>query len=140
MQLEELGDFYSRTNAAWRLAIVYCELGRDDEAEAWATIAAEAPPTGIYVDIWWRLVRAVVRARRGEADEAQALVAEALELRGQLGERAIHVDIYIAAAEAYALVGRQDQAERLLRDAVGIAERKEYTVGRQRAQALLSRS
>jgi DNA-binding SARP family transcriptional activator len=137
-RLEELGDLYTRTNASWRLAVVLCELGQDEEADQWATVAAEAPPTGIYVDIWWRLVRAIVRARRGEADEAQALLVEALELSSCLGERGIHADISMAAAEAYGLVGQNDDAERMLREAVAVAERKEYWSALARAQALLS--
>ena len=63
---------------------------------------------------------------------------EALDLRGQLGERAIHADIWIAAAEAYELIGQDDEAERLLREALGVAERKEYAVAAERARRLLS--
>ena len=136
-QLETLGDVYSRTNAAWRLAVVLSELRRDEEADVWATVAAEAPPTGIYVDIWWRLVRAAVRARRGEPDEARVLLVEALDLRGQLGGGDSR-DIWIAAAEAYELIGQDDEAERLLREALGVAERKEYAVAAERARRLLS--
>jgi tetratricopeptide (TPR) repeat protein len=139
-KLEDLGDFYSRTNAAWRLAIVLCELGRDDEADSWASIAAMAPPTGIYVDIWWRLVRAVVLARRGDAEAAEALLVEARDLAGLLDERAIHADIAIMAAEAYRLVGRQDESTRMLRGAVATATRLEYPVARARASALLTES
>jgi DNA-binding SARP family transcriptional activator len=137
-QLEELGDLYTRPHAAWRLAVVLCELGRDEEAEMWATVAAEAPPSGIFVDIWWRLVRAIVRARRGKADEVRALLGQAQDLAGQLGERGIHADIWIAAAEAYGLIGEEDEAERLLHAAVGVAERREYVVAEQRARRLLS--
>jgi hypothetical protein len=66
-----LGDRHSEANVAWRLALVLCGLGRDDEAEPFVRVAAEWAPGG-WVEVWWRVVQAGIEARRGNADAANA--------------------------------------------------------------------
>jgi DNA-binding SARP family transcriptional activator len=139
-RIEALGDDYSRVNAAWRLALVLSDRGKDDEALRWARIAEAAPPAGFWVPIWWRLVQAVVLARRAETLPAARLLDEAVESARAIPESGMHADVWITASEAARILRSDAEGDELLREAVAVAERKEYWSALDRARALLGES
>src|SRR5262249_12086641 len=54
-----LADEHSAANVSWRLGLVLARIGRDDEAERHARFA-RAALRGLWVDVWWRIVLALV--------------------------------------------------------------------------------
>ena len=79
--LTEMDERYVRPNIAALLAKALFELGRADEAEAYARIAAEiADEDDVEAQALLRSVRARVLAARGQAEEARALALEVIQL------------------------------------------------------------
>jgi class 3 adenylate cyclase len=128
-------DELSRANVAWRLGLLLARHGRDDEAERFARIAERVPAPGLWVDVWWRIVLALVEAHRG-ATAALGLVGEARAgIASVGGQRSrMEADALIACAEVLRRAGRTDEAAALLADAAGVAERLGYVVARGRAE------
>jgi DNA-binding SARP family transcriptional activator/tetratricopeptide (TPR) repeat protein len=128
-----LGDDHTATNVAWRLGLLLARQGRVDEAERFARVAENAPAPGLWVDVWWRVVLALVEAQRGAAARARALVAEAHALMAAVAESGMHADALLDSAEALRIAGHEDEAATLVTEAAGIAERLGYVVARRRA-------
>ena len=121
-------------NLAWRLGLVLARRGRDDEAERFARIAERARPAGMWVDVWWRIVLALVEAHHDAAARARGLVAEACERMAPFPESRMHANALLECAEALRASGRGDEAAALVAEAAGIAERLGYVVARRRAE------
>jgi tetratricopeptide (TPR) repeat protein len=132
-----LEDRHSAANVAWRLGLALAHQGKVDEAQQFAEIARDARPRGMWVDVWWRLVLALVAAHRGEDARAAKLVEEARErIDSTAGaESAMEADVLLEAAEALRAAGRQDEALALAAEAARIAERLGYVVAERRAEA-----
>ena len=137
-RLAEVGDEHSTANAAWRLALALAHVGRDDEAEKLARVAAETTPRGFWVDVWWRVALARAEARRGRGEEAVRLIREAGGLMARIPATGMQADAELEAAQALRDAGRAAEAESLLRSAEAIAERLGYVVAARRARELLS--
>ena len=129
-------DELSQANVAWRLGLLLARQGRNDEAERFARVAERVPTPGLWVDVWWRIVVALVEADRGESAAALRLLGEAragiASARGP-GSR-MEADALIECAEVLRRVGRLDEAAALAGEAAGIAERLGYVVARRRAE------
>jgi DNA-binding SARP family transcriptional activator len=128
------GDRHGATNAAWRLGLVLARQGKDDEAERFAQVAAHAQPAGLWVDVWWRVVLALVEAHRGAGARARQLVEDARTQMASVGESGMHADALLEAADALAAAGLEDEAAALVAEAAGIAERLGYVVASRRAE------
>ena len=128
-----LEDRNGALNIAWRLGLVLVRQGGVDEAERFALIAASAQPTGFWIDLWWRVVVALVESHRGAAERVQAIVDEVSRMLGTVDESGMHVDALLELAEALRIVGREAEAAPILADAARIAERLGYTVAARRA-------
>ena len=139
-RMESYGDDHSGVNAAWRLALVLAELGEDEEALHWARIAEAGPLAGSGFPIWWRLVQAVVLARRADALPAARLLDEAVELARALPECGMQADIWITASEPARILRSEEEGEQLLREAVTVADERSLWSTLGRAQALLDES
>ena len=129
-----LHDDHSAINIAWRLGLLLARQGRDEEAERFAHVAKRALAPGLWVDIWWRVVLALVEAHRGAAARVRALVAEARDRMASAAESGMHADALLESAEALRSVGCEDEAAALVAEAAGIAERLDYVVARKRAE------
>ena len=131
-----LADRHSEANVAWRLGLVLSRRGLDDEAERFARIAQHAPSRGLWVDVWWQIVLALVEAHRGRAPVSIALVADARDRIASAGglESGMEADALLELAEALRAAGRPDEAGALLAEAAGIAERLGYVVALRRAE------
>jgi tetratricopeptide (TPR) repeat protein len=128
-----IADRHSTANVAWRLGLALARQGKDDEAEHFAMIANAARPRGMWVDVWWRVVLALVAAHRGEAERAVSLIAEGRDRvsAGAVGS-AMEVDALLVSAEALQAADRRDEAAVLVADAAEIAERLGYVVALRR--------
>ncbi len=90
-------------------------LGRDEEAEEWTRRSEQAtPPEDVTAQAHWRSIRAKVLARRGEANEAVRLSAEAVEWIRRSDDLHFIGDCLVDRAEVLWLLGRRDEARPFL--------------------------
>ena len=132
--LNALRDEHTAANVAWRLGLLLARQGRDDEAERLVRVAEDVRAPGLWIDVWWRVVLALVAAHRGADARARERVAEARGLMAPVRESGMHADALLECAEALRAVGREDEAAALVAEAAGIAERLGYVVALRRAQ------
>ena len=126
-------DMRTAMNVAWRLGLVLARQGKDEEAERFARIAERAQPSGLWIDVWWRVVLALVEAHRGAAERARQLVEDA-RTRMPSAESGMQADALLESAEALRAAGLHDEFAALVADARGIAERLGYVVAQRRAE------
>jgi DNA-binding SARP family transcriptional activator len=129
-----LGDESSAVNIAWRLGLLLARQGRDDEAERLARIAERTQAPALWIDVWWRVVLALVEAHRGAAERARGHVVGARGLMASVPESGMHADALLESAEALRAAGCEDEAAALVTEAAGIAERLGYLVASRRAE------
>ena len=118
--LNALRDEHTAANVAWRLGLLLARQGRDDEAERFVRVAEGVRAPGLWVDVWWRVVLALVTAHRGADARAREIVAEARGLMAPVRESGMHADALLECAEALRAVGREDEAAALVAEAAGI--------------------
>ena len=123
------------------LAQAFDELGRLDEAEAWASRAAELGASDdVVTQMLWRQVKAKVAARRGEHAEAERLAREALAMGAETDLLNDVADAYADLGEVLALAGREDEAAAAFAEALARYERKENLVMAERTRARLAQN
>ena len=124
-RLRELGEHaFASTNAS-ELARALLELGRDDEAAAWVETARELSPLDDASTLATAdAVAAVLAARAGELDEADALGARALERSEQTDFWPLRGCVHNALAEVHLRAGRRDEARAALLAALDVYESK----------------
>jgi tetratricopeptide (TPR) repeat protein len=123
--LEDLGEVGYRYNAVSQLAASLAALGRLDEAEELTRAAQEgADPDDISSQILWLNARALVLARRGEADEAVRLASSAVSLAGETDMVNWQARALADLAEAYVARESLDEARAKLEQAISLFERK----------------
>jgi hypothetical protein len=133
--LTALGDAHSAAHVAWRLGLALARQGRDHEAESFVRIAQHATVSGFWVNVWWRVVLALIEAHRGNAGQATELVDEATEWMATVDESGFHPDALLECAEALRTIGYEDRAAALVSEAAAIAERLGYVVASRKAEA-----
>jgi class 3 adenylate cyclase/tetratricopeptide (TPR) repeat protein len=135
-ELEEQSIF---STAAGKLAQALYALDRLEEADAWASHAAELGASDdALTQTLWREVRAKVLARRGDLAEAELLAREAVAVCEQTDMLDARGDAYADLAEVLSLAGRPQEAAAVLGQALGCYERKGNLVSTQRARARLA--
>jgi class 3 adenylate cyclase/tetratricopeptide (TPR) repeat protein len=122
---------------AGRLAEALYQLGRDDEAEAYALESEQLAPTDPMSQAQWRAVRAKVLARRGELMVAEALAREAVELSTATDQLQLQGDTLLDLAEVLGMAGSTEESRERIREALELYERKGIVVMANRARALL---
>jgi hypothetical protein len=85
-----------------------------------------------------RSVRAKLLARRGEAAAAEELGRQAVAVVEPTDFLFMRCFALLSLGETLQLAGRQEKAPAILHDAVDLCERKGFTVGADRARALLA--
>jgi class 3 adenylate cyclase/tetratricopeptide (TPR) repeat protein len=109
--LEQLGDKGFLSTAAGCLGQALCELGRLDEADAWAGRAAELGASeDVATQLLWRQVRAKVLARRGEYVEAERLARDAVTIGEPTDDLNLRADVSAGLAEVLEMAGRHEEA------------------------------
>ncbi|MBD0328730.1 MAG: AAA family ATPase [Thermoleophilia bacterium] len=136
-ELGEAGDLGRRgiveLHYATALAEALIAQGRFAEAERFVDLAARVRP-----DVYsWRLLRARVLAARGELEEAEALVHEAIEHLDRSDRLDARGDARVHLAEILRLAGRYEEALTVLDEALALYERRGNLVGADRAAALV---
>jgi tetratricopeptide (TPR) repeat protein len=121
-EVEEIGAKAGRSTLAAYLADALCRQGRYDEAERFTRISEEiGAEEDIVTQVMWRSARARVLARRGDAEQAEALGREALNLAMSTDFLDLQAGTLVALAE----VERDEDARRpLLAEAREIYLRK----------------
>jgi tetratricopeptide (TPR) repeat protein len=137
--LEELGEQAFLPSVAGRLAQALYALDRLEEADVWASRAAEL---GASVDLWtqmlWRQVRAKVHARRGEHAGAERLAREAVAVCEETDMLDAQGEVYADLADVLLLTGKADEAAMALAQALERHERKGNVVMAERMRARLA--
>ena len=135
-RLDALGDRFSMVNAAWRLALVLVDQGRDEEAGVYVERAGEAD-AGLLVRGWREVISATIAAHRGDVGEVRRHLAAADQTLTET-HAGILADMGLQAAEAAARAGLSEEAAGYLRRALELAERLEYRVTVERTRARLA--
>jgi tetratricopeptide (TPR) repeat protein len=122
--LEAGGETGTLSTVAAVLAEVLCELDRDQEAEEWTHKSEQlTAPDDLLSQAMWRSTRAKLLARRGEA-EALRLSAEAVDWIRRSDGLAFLGDALFARGQVLGLLGRPEEARRVLEEALAVYERK----------------
>jgi tetratricopeptide (TPR) repeat protein len=103
--LERAGDKAASSSVAAQLGEVFFLQGRLDDAESWSNLArADAPKGDTISQVNWRSLAGKVRAARGQIDQGEMLVLEALKLvetTDALSHRgAVHLDLATVLSSA----------------------------------------
>ena len=83
-------------------------------------------------------LEAMLRARRGDLEEAQELATRALARAEETDHIEMWLDARWSATEVFELAGRGDEAKALLQESVEIAERYGHLVAAERARERLA--
>jgi class 3 adenylate cyclase/tetratricopeptide (TPR) repeat protein len=138
-QLEELGERSILSSAAGFLAQALYELDRLEDADGWATRAAELGASDdALTQILWRQAKAKVLARRGTHAEAERLAREAVAICDRTDMLFVQADAYADLGEVLLLAGKRDEGVSALEQAVERYERKGNVVSTRRAKAQLA--
>ncbi len=128
------------SNFMWfccNLAQALLGLGRDDEAEQWLERGRETALSEEHLpQMLWRQVRGKLLARRGELQEGERLVREAVALAEETDMLNAHADALLDLAEVLALAGQDARAE--LDRALALYERKGNLVMAERTRSRLA--
>ena len=123
--LEQRGHPALLSTYAPKLGRSLCELGRYDEAEPLAELGRELGDERDYVtQMYWRQVKALVLAHRGEHREAERLARESVQVTEGTDGLNDQGDAYYYLARVLAEAGRSDDAAEALEQALDRYERK----------------
>jgi class 3 adenylate cyclase len=105
-------------------------LGRTEEAHRWAGVCRDTTASDDVINQHlWRAVEAVLAARDGHLDEADRLVAEAVEWADRSDDLMERAELFLDEAEIHHLAGRDDRANEALDRARKMYARKGAIAG-----------
>ena len=137
--LQSIGETYFLSSMAATLARAVLEQGRDEEALTWIETAERASAEDdIDAQAESRCVRALVLARKGSRDEAEALVRKGVELASQLEIPALRGASLADLATVLLHAKRPDEARQALAEAIAVYATKGDTSSVARAEKLLA--
>jgi tetratricopeptide (TPR) repeat protein len=137
--LQEIGEVSWLSSLLGILAEAVYVQGRYDEVRELLDRCREAgAEDDIYSSILLLSIEAKVLARRGDADEADALARSAVKLAESTDFAHLRWHALGSLAEVLETSGRSDAATAALEEAVGLAEAKGYVVGVERGRARLA--
>jgi len=137
--LEAAGEIGGLSTVAAVLAEVLYQLGRDEEAEEWTHRSEQATlPDDVLSQALWRSTRAKVLARRGEAERAMQLSAEAVDWARRSDGLPPLGDCLSDRAEVLQLLGRGGDARPVLEAALAVYEQKGIVPSIDRTRTLLA--
>jgi tetratricopeptide (TPR) repeat protein len=114
-------------------------LGRDEEAQQALERSRELTiPEDIVDVIGLDALEAVLKARRGDHEEAQELAKRALTRVEETDAIGMQLDARWSAVEVFELAGQSDEARALLEESIEIAERYGHLVAAERARKRLA--
>jgi DNA-binding SARP family transcriptional activator len=134
--LAEIGDHNGLATVAAGLAEALLAQSRDEEALAVASRARDcATPDDVPAQIGWRGPTATALARRGQQQEGERLVREAVELAEQTDFLDLHAGVLLNLAEVLSLGGNAPEAASAARAAATLYQSKGNVVALARARA-----
>jgi class 3 adenylate cyclase/tetratricopeptide (TPR) repeat protein len=136
---KEMGETGRFSTLAAQLADALFRLGRDDEAYE-VTVESEQATSAEDVDALasWRRVRAKVLARRGDVEQADALIRESLRLAESSPDDVhLHSKVLKDVGTVLLLSGRPREGIPHVERALELELRKENVPGAEQARALL---
>lgn len=126
---EELGHSSELSTIAGSLARVYCDAGQLEEAERWASRAAELGSNDdASTQMLWRDAQALVESHRGRHGRAARVAREAVHIGEHTEALNAQAETYADLGEVLALAGRHEQAAEALEEALARYEAKENLV------------
>ena len=135
--LRGIGELSWMSSTAAILAEALYAQEKLDDAEAFVRVSEEsAGSEDTYSQSLLRSVRAKVLAQQGKAKEAESLAREAVAIAGPTDFLFLQAWALISLGEVLEGVGKRDEAEVVLADAVRICDRKGFVVGAKRARAV----
>jgi len=136
---EQLKDRNYLSTGWMQLGTCLATLGKDEEAQQALERSREVTiPEDVVDVIGLDALEAVLRARRGELEEAQELARRALSRVEETDAVGMRLDTRWSAAEVFERAGHGDEAKALLEESVEIAERYGHLVAAQRARERLA--
>ncbi|MEO8293674.1 MAG: adenylate/guanylate cyclase domain-containing protein [Actinomycetota bacterium] len=125
-----ISDVAHASTAAGIRGSALVRLGRDADARHWAAVCRETSASDdVENQFLWRAIDAVVLAREGRTEEAQALIDVGLDWANQTDELLSRADLYLDRAEVLLLSGLDEKARDSLRSARELLQRKGVTAG-----------
>jgi tetratricopeptide (TPR) repeat protein len=123
--LQKMGEKFYLSTVAALLARIVRDQGRDEEALA---LLQQAEQTTAEDDIGgqaqWRFVRAPIIARLGSKQDAERLAREAAELARRTEGPAFQADAMRELSEVLRILGRDEEAQAAIREAVTLYDAK----------------
>jgi class 3 adenylate cyclase/tetratricopeptide (TPR) repeat protein len=111
--------------------------GQLDEAERCSQLSEELGASDDYGnEVAWRVLRAKVRAARGELEQAETLAREAVDIAARTDYVESHAAALLDLAEVLRTAGETVEARKAAEEALALYERKGNRVGAARAGAL----
>jgi hypothetical protein len=106
-----------------RLAMLYCDEARWDEAERW--LSPEAAPSTPYVELkLWPAALARLRAHQGQLDEALILVRSTVEAANQSDFLNLRARVWLALVEVLRAARETSEADGAVQAAISLYQRK----------------
>jgi len=137
--LEQQGEKAFRSTVDYYLAEALYQQGRLDEAEPYCELSKELGASDDAVtQAGWRAVRAKILAARGELEEAEAMVRQAVEIASETDQLDFRAQISLDLATVMQAAGRAEEARRAAESALDDFECKGNLVGAERAQRMLA--
>jgi len=137
--LERLGERAYLSTVAAMVADALYEQGRLEEAHRFTQISEEASDPGdLASQISWRMTRGRILARRGEPEEGERLVRDAVTLAEGTDFLDTHADTLMGLADVLEVGGRREEAAVAIERALKLYERKGATVLADRARHRLA--
>jgi class 3 adenylate cyclase/tetratricopeptide (TPR) repeat protein len=137
--LESIGETAYLSTIASELAEAIYRQKRYEEAERFSEVSEQtAAPGDLASQIGWRRTRATVLAQRGEAEQAEDLAREAVDIARRTDHLNTHASALLALAEVLAIGGRPGQAIPIIEEARVLYDRKGNLVMAGKARTLLA--
>jgi class 3 adenylate cyclase/tetratricopeptide (TPR) repeat protein len=137
--LESIGETGYLSTLACLLADALSLQKRYEEAERFTEVSEQnAAPDDLASQAGWRSARAAVLAQRGEAERAECLAREAVDIARRTDYLNPHADTLLALADVLAIGGRPAQAIPVIEEALVLFERKGNLVMAEKARTLLA--
>jgi tetratricopeptide (TPR) repeat protein len=138
--LQKMGERGVLSTVASRLARTIYVQGRYDEAERFTKVSEQLAGSGdIASQIEWRLIRAMVLARRGDFKDAEQLARKAVRLAEETDDIGSRGTALRDLAEVLDLEGKPDEAMSLILRARELFEQKGNVVAARAADDALTR-
>jgi class 3 adenylate cyclase/tetratricopeptide (TPR) repeat protein len=136
--LQRIGEKAYLSTSAALIAHALCRQGRHGEADGFIRASeAAADPQDIASQVTWRSGKALVLASDGRTEEALQLLDDAILLCEPTSYLDTTAETLVIRAEVRLEAGDASGAAEDLRNAIDLAERKEYTPLAERARASL---